>query len=216
MSRQKSIIVIAILILTVVLTYTLPRARYRGSGFISGLNLPVNLNGWQGRDITDHLNLNFDKNWNKFISEALVYTYKHENGSRLVFIILDAGNFHHPNVCFTASGYEIQEMDDTIFSLDTRSIKAHTLLTERKDQKNVSFYWIIIDGQVVENWVGQKIRQLYYSLFNRKRVGLMVRIDIPTLTQDVAVARNVAQQFISELSRKIEKEKADFIFGRKS
>ncbi len=214
-SNKHKYIIITILIISVVITYTLPRAQYVGTGFISNLNIPTEIPGWKGRDITDQLNLDFDKNWNKFISEALIYDYRNMEGQKLVFIILDAGNFHHPNACFTASGYEIKELDTTEFNINGRTIKTQTLFTTKEQENNFSFYWIIVDKKIADNWLKQKIKQLYFSLFNRKRVGLMVRFDIPVKNEQIKDATLIAKQFISELSQAVSSEKADYIFGAK-
>ncbi|MHC4322204.1 MAG: exosortase C-terminal domain/associated protein EpsI, partial [Planctomycetota bacterium] len=168
---------------------------------------------WSGVDVTDQLNLDFDKNWNKFISEALVYQYIHKGGQQVNFIILDAGNFHHPNACFTSAGFQIRELPEREFHLKGRTLKSHTLFTERANESFLSFYWIIIDKKIAHEWIEQKIKQLFYSLFNRKRIGLMVRVDIPAKEDSINNAMVIADQFVSDLSEELKPEQADYIFG---
>jgi len=206
-------IVIVLLLASVIAAYTMPVMHYKGTGFISKLEIPLSVGDWQGKDVTNELNLDFDKNWNKFISEALIYEYTNAEGKRLVFIILDAGNFHHPNVCFTAAGFEIKEIGDTEFNIRSKTIKAHTLFTTKQNQSNLSFYWIIIDKEITEKWIDQKIKQLYFSLFNRQRVGLMVRIDVPTRGNNINDAVILAKQFIQELKEALPREKSEYIMG---
>lgn len=213
MNKSKAIIIIVLLSLTLIATLSIPRARYVGTGFISKLSLPVSINNWKGKDITDSLDLDFDKNWNKFISESLIYEYINDAGDRLNFIILDAGNFHHPNVCFTASGFEIEELADTEFNITDRHIKAHTLFTTKSNKESISFYWIIIDKIIVESWVKQKMKQLYFSLFNRQRVGLMVRIDVPAKERNIQEAILIAEEFLNKLFNVLPPEQSQFIFG---
>ncbi|GBE16749.1 hypothetical protein BMS3Abin15_00572 [bacterium BMS3Abin15] len=213
MNKSKYIIVIALLLLTVIASFTIPVARYVGTGFISKLDLPESMNNWHGKDISSSLNLDFDKDWNKFISEALIYEYINKAGNRLNFIILDAGNFHNPKVCFTASGFEIEALPDTELNIAGRSIKAKTLFTTKENQSNLSLYWIIIDKKISQNWVEQKIKQLYFSLFNRKRVGLMVRVDIPTERDNMKQALVIATQFMNDLGSQFNNEQASYIFG---
>ena len=213
MNKSKSIIVIVLLSLTVIAAFTIPRARYVGTGFISKLNLPESMNNWHGKDITDSLNLDFDKDWNKFISEAVIYEYINKAGKRLNFIILDAGNFHNPNVCFTAAGFEIEELADTELNIAGRSIKATTLFTTKENQSNLSLYWIIIDKKISNNWIEQKIKQLYFSLFNRDRVGLMVRIDVPAERDNIKQAILIAEEFLNKLFNVLPSEQSQFVFG---
>ncbi len=212
-SSKKYLTVIIILLSCIITAYAMPRAQYKGTGFISGIDIPYKMNNWTGRDITDQLNLDFDKNWNKFISEAKIIEYISKSGQKATMIILDAGNFHHPNVCFTASGYTIKELKDQELNVSGRKIKAHTLFTEKGKIKNISIYWIIIDKNIVHEWIEQKIKQLYFSLFNRERVGLMVRFDIPTDENNIQGSIDIAQQFISELSQAIQPKYADYICG---
>ena len=212
--KIKNAIVIIILFSALIAAYAVPRAQYKGTGFISSLNIPMSFAGWQGRNIQNSLNLDFDKNWNKFISDALIYDYINTEGKRAVFIILDAGNFHHPNVCFTAAGYEIKELSDTTFDISGHSVTAHTLFTQKDNESNFSFYWIIIDKKITDNWIEQKVKQLYYSLFNRERVGLMVRLDVPSDEGNIEGAIILAEQFITDLKNKLLPEQADYIFGK--
>jgi EpsI family protein len=214
MNKSKLLIVITLLSLTLIGSYAMPRAQYVGTGFISSLDIPLSISDWVGRDVKDRLNLDFDKDWNKFISEATIHEYANRKGNNLVFIMMDAGNFHHPNVCFTSAGYEIKELGDTEFSIQDRSFKAHTLFTTKGAESNLSFYWIVIDQKIAHKWIEQKIKQLYFSLFNRKRVGLMVRVDIPTKEDNIKNSLLLAKEFITELSSSLPPGKLDYIFGK--
>lgn len=213
MNRPKLIIVFTLLILALIASYAMPRAQYVGTNFISTLKVPLKVADWTGKDVKEKLNLDFDKDWNRFISEAMIHEYKNPKGQQLSLIMLDAGNFHHPNVCFTAAGFEIKELKSTEFDLPGRTVKAHTLFTTKEGVSNISFYWIIIDKKVIHSWIGQKYKQLFYSLFNRQRIGLMVRIDVPTEKKNIKEAVVMANQFLNSLSAKISKEKIEYIFG---
>jgi len=213
MKPVKTWIVILLLLSTIMLSFTLPRARYVGTGFISSLEIPYLISDWHGKNITEKLNLDFEKDWNKFISEALAYEYVNKKGEKILFIILDAGNFHHPNVCFTSAGFSIKELDDIKFHVLDRTFNVHSVYTERGTESFLSFYWISIDKKIVHEWVEQKMKQLYFSLFNKKRVGLMVRIDIPAKEEDIENALIVARQFIRDLGYSLPPEKVEYLFG---
>ncbi|UCD36385.1 MAG: EpsI family protein [Nitrospiraceae bacterium] len=215
MKSSKFIIAGIILILSIVLSYTVPKAKYRGTGFISTLDIPKSFGGWSGKDVTAQAGLNLNSDMYGFVSEALVYQYINEEGKSLLFIILDAGNFHHPKVCFTGAGYSIKELPDTTFRSDNVNFKAHTLFTERGRETALSFYWIVIDKNIAHEWVEQKIKQLFFSLFGTQRVGLMVRIDIPGQEADQESAAMLAGDFINNLDIFLDKHNADYIFGNK-
>lgn len=215
MDKSKFIIVTILLSFALIAGYVIPVERYVSTGFISNLKMPLSISEWTGNDVKDRLNLDFDKDWNKFISDALINEYTNKDGQKLVFIMLDAGNFHHPNVCFTSAGYEIKELGNTEFNISDRSIKAHTLFTTKGTESNLSFYWIVIDKNITHKWINQKLRQLYFSLFNRQRVGLMVRIDVPTKKENIQDTIKVAAQFVKDINRALPPDQADYIFGIK-
>ncbi len=212
---DKKVVVLILLIVVLVLRYSIPQAKYVGTNFITSLDIPLSFPGWKGRDATSALNINIEETTFNFVNDALAHEYVNATGNNLIFIILDAGNFHHPKVCFTAAGYKIKDLDDTEFSLSGHTIKAHTLLTERGGVNSLSFYWIVIDKNIAHEWIEQKFKQLYFSVLNKKRVGLMVRIDIPTEEDKIEEGLIMARQFVSDLNNSLKPDEADFIFGEK-
>jgi len=215
MKSKKTLTVIIILILAILISYSLPKAKYTGTGFISELTIPKSISGWTGRDVTQEVGLNLNEEKYNFVSGALAYQYVNEEGKTLLFIILDAGNFHHPKVCFTGAGFKIKELPDTEFHLPNQTLTTHTLFTERGRDNNLSFYWIVIDKDVAHEWIEQKAKQLFFSLFGKKRVGLMVRVDIPTREDQIESDTTLARQFIDNLNSAISPEDAEYIFGKK-
>lgn len=215
MKSKKNLTVIIILILAILISYSLPKAKYTGTGFISELKIPKEISGWTGRDVTKEVGLNANSSEYDFVSGALAYQYINEKGKSLLFIILDAGNFHHPKVCFTGAGYKIKELPDTEFHLPTHALKTHTLFTERGRDNSLSFYWIVIDKNVAHEWIEQKAKQLFFSVFGKKRVGLMVRVDVPAGEGDVEEALILAEQFIKDMNRSLYSEQSDYVFGMK-
>lgn len=215
MNKYKAITAIILLIATTILVHAIPKAKYVGTNFISSLKVPLYLSDWAGQDVSYQVKLKLEEHPDKFSNDALAYQYINKEQKNLVFIILDAGNFHNPNVCFTGAGYEIEELKRTEFRAEQRTFKAHTLLAKINNTNSLSFYWIIIDKKIANEWLSQKVKQLYYSLLNKKRVGLMVRIDIPVNGSDINNATLLAKQFISTLSQSLPPEQADYIFGEK-
>ncbi|MBI4681485.1 MAG: EpsI family protein [Nitrospirae bacterium] len=213
MKSKKHLIVIILLMVAILLGYSLPKAKYTGTGFISRLRIPEIMSGWMGKDVTKDVGLSVRSTEYDFVSEALAYNYVNKEGKNLLFIVLDAGNFHHPKVCFTGAGFKIKELADTEFQLPNRALKSHTLFTERGKDNFLSFYWIVIDKNVAHEWIEQKSKQLIFSLFGSKRVGLMVRVDVPAKVEDIDDATDLAKQFINELSVVLPPDQADYIFG---
>ena len=213
MKSKKILTVIILLILTIIISYSLPKVKYTGTGFISELKIPKSIPGWTGKDVTQQVGLNLNEDKYNFVSGALAYQYVNNEGKTLLFIILDAGNFHHPKVCFTGAGFKIEELPDTEFHLSNHNVKTHTLFTERGRDNNLSFYWIVIDKVVAHEWIEQKAKQLFFSIFGKKRVGLMVRVDVPTNRNLIEESTLVARQFVRDLSQVLSPDQSLYIFG---
>jgi EpsI family protein len=207
-------LVLLLLASATILSFAFPQAKYKGTGFIKNIKIPTVIENWKGKDVREEINVKVGEGVFNFISDILAYKYVNRQGKSIYFIILDAGNFHHPKGCFTSAGYKIKELNNTKFKISGRTIEAHTLFTEKKGESSLSFYWIVIDKKIVHQWVGQKIKQLYFSLFNKKRVGLMVRIDIQTKESNIKDSIIIVKDFIYELSKAINKENSDYIFGK--
>ncbi len=194
--------------------FLVPRTQYKRSTTLSELfQIPTEIHGWKGRDVSSSLDINLEEARFGFISDALAYEYVNDLGKRLVFIVLDAGNFHHPKNCFISSGYEIRDLPDTEFLLSDKTIKAHSLFTQREGESFLSLYWIVINKNIAHDWVEQKFKQLYFTMFGKQRVGLMVRIDIPTSEDNIKDALVNAKHFAAELSKSLQPEHSDYIFG---
>lgn len=212
--KLKSWIVIILFLFTIVLSFTLPKARYGGTDFISQFKIPTIMKDWKGEDVSAKLNVDYSDDRYNFLGKATAYEYSNKDRRKLFFIILDAGNFHYPNICFTSSGFKIRELKKTKFNIGNHTLEAHTLYTEKGQENFLVFYWISIDKKIVPEWVEQKVKQLYFSLFNKKRVGLMIRIDIPVQKDNIEDGFSLAQQFIGKLIQEIPPEQAEYIFGK--
>jgi EpsI family protein len=211
---RKSLVVILLLLSTIVISLIFPENKYTGTNFLSTLTVPYKIPNWQGKDVKETLNLNSQGTTADFISNLIAYQYVNDNGTQLFFIILDAGNFHNPKTCFTSAGYKIKELPDTEIHISDHTFKSHTVYIERGKDSYVSTYWIIIDNKIVHEWIEQKLKQLYFSMFNKKRIGLMVRIDIPARENTIDNALLLTNQFVSALHKSLPPEKADYIFGK--
>ena len=212
--KLKSWIVIILLLFIIALSFTLPKAKYADTHFISRLEIPIIMKGWEGKDVAANLNIDYSDERYNFLGEVLAHEYSNIDGRKLLFIILNAGNFHYPNICFTSSGFKIRELKKTEFNIMGRTFESHTLYTEKGQENYLVFYWISIDKKIVPDWIEQKVKQLYFSMFNKKRVGLMIRVDIPIKKDNIEDGLILAQQFFNDLIQAIPPEQAEYIFGK--
>ena len=216
MKNKKPVIAIIFLVLIMAGSFVMPQAEYKGSGYISKLKVPDSFSGWTGRDVRKEVGLgNLDSATYNFVSGAIANQYINPNKGSLLFIILDAGNFHHPKVCFTGAGFEIKDLPDIELRIGNRTLIAHALYTTKNRTNTLSLYWIVIDKNIAHEWIEQKAKQLLFSLFGKQRVGLMVRVDIPATEDTIDEAMVLAKEFINDLSMNLQSEDVDYILGTK-
>ena len=210
MARNKHLIIF-VLIAAIIASYGVPKTKYKGSALLSTLGIPYETAGWYGINVADKLNLN-DLRYN-FINKVFARSYTDFRGKSLLWIMLDAGNFHNPKVCFESSGFKAVDLPDAELTLGNRIIKATTLYFENGAESYFVIYWICIDKNLVD-WKKQKLIQLWHSLSNKEKTSLMIRFDVPMPLEDKNEAVNLVNDFISHISSRIEPEQAEYIFGK--
>ena len=163
--------------------------------------------------MTRELNLN-DLRFN-FISEVVAKEFRSDLGERVLMLLIDAGNFHHPKVCFGGSGYTVHSVEDIEAKTPFGTMKAKALFMEKGRDSSLVVYWICINGKVVD-WTRQKIDELWYTVFNKEKIGLMGRLDIPCRRETVGKASETARDLIKSLSHAMPAEDAVYLFGGKT
>lgn len=209
-NNLKAAVIACLLILVTAVSFGMPKVKYKSPEIISKLKIPLYLNNWRGQDISGKLSLG-DERYN-FISEVFARAYTNKYGESLLFLILDAGNFHDPKVCFGSAGYKNKDLTDTEFKVNNHIVRASTVFFEKKDGNYLVIYWICVDKKRID-WTRQKIIQLFYSLFNKEKIGLMVRLDIPIYADKTDNAVKLAREFIDEIAVYIPSNQAEYIFG---
>jgi len=206
---------ILITLLALYVVYFIPKVKYEGKSITSEIleKIPFNSRVWQGKDVELEANQLQGEVYN-FISKIFAREYENTTipGQKVFLVILDAGNFHYPKVCFTGAGFKSEELEPRELNLRQAKLKVHLILNENNKEKLLSVYWICIDKQVVPTWAQQKLKQLYYSLFNKKRVGLMVRIDIP-VKEDIDKSVEVIKGFIEDIYQATPEQYREYLFG---
>ncbi|MBV6519478.1 MAG: EpsI family protein [Candidatus Brocadia sp.] len=210
--NKKGWITIAILLFTSIYCFTFPKAKYESQNIISQLKIPLEFTGWLGTDTEAAQDWNSDDEKYAFISQTLDREYINKDGDSLFLLILDAGNFHNPKVCSSSSGFKVTELNDSEFHVLNRDLRAYCLYVEKDAEGFLMIYWMCIDKNIVD-WTGQKIKQLWFSLINKKRNGLMVRLSIPTREDSIASALQLANEFLADLGSAIPPEQTEYIFG---
>ncbi|MCG8432073.1 MAG: EpsI family protein [Candidatus Omnitrophica bacterium] len=207
----KSLTVIIILIAALVLTYTLPKAKYQGTDLLSQLDIPMRIGDWQGEDISDQLDTQDERY--AFVSDIFARWYKDPKGMQLLLLILDAGNFHNPKACFELSGYAIEHLNPITIPYNGKSLQANALLAERKEERNLLIFWTCFDKQIT-SWTGHEVKELFASILGKKKAGFMIRLDIPLGENPHEAALLPTYEFIMALYRSLPPEQTEYLFGQ--
>lgn len=206
----KPYIIVVLLSATLIFCFTFPKVKNISTDIFSQLEIPYELKNWQGIKNDQEWNLEVEKD--NYNNQTFKREYVNMNGKNLFLVILNSGTFHNPKVCSHGSGYEVKELNDTEFQIFNRTIKAHTLYTKKNAEGFLLIYWICCDKNIVD-WTGQKIKELWYSLINKDRTNLMIRLDIPAKDEDIDDALKLAKEFITDFGQVLTSEDAGYIFG---
>ena len=211
---KKNIIIISLLIATIIIAFALPKWKYKGLDTLKQVNIPVSMTGWQSKDVSDSLKSKMkDQEVYNFVGDVFARVYGNFLGEQLLMLVLDAGNFHNPKVCYGASGYKITELDDIDLTAGATKFKAHVLYLEKGDEGLTMVYWICINKKIV-GWTEQKMIELWASILQKKKAGFMVRLDIPTRKGGTDTSLRLAKDFVKDLSRNLSPEQSEYLFGK--
>jgi EpsI family protein len=169
------------------------------------------MSGWICEDISSKLDTR-GQQYN-FISKTFARVYKNSKGEEILLMILDAGNFHNPKVCYGSSGYITNDLNAASIELPDRKFLANTVYLEKEETHLTMLYWLCIDKKLV-SWTGQKVQELFATIFNRKKAGLMVRLDVPCNRDNKPAAILLAQSFVRDLSAQLSLQDRDYLFGK--
>ncbi|MFA5148066.1 MAG: exosortase C-terminal domain/associated protein EpsI [Candidatus Omnitrophota bacterium] len=212
MTRPR--IIITLLIAAMAISFALPKWKYKGAYTLSKVSIPYSMTGWQSMDVSGSMKSKMkDQEVYNFVGDVFARVYRNFLGEQLLFLVLDAGNFHNPKVCYGSSGYMITELDDIELEANGRKFKAHALSMEKDGEGLTMVYWICIDKRIV-GWTEQKFIELWASIMQKKKAGLMVRLDIPTRKDGTDTSLRLARDFVKDLSRNLSPGQSEYIFGK--
>ncbi len=209
----KIVLALCIILSGIYFIYFTPKKKYRSrKEAVKILNsIPKEFSVWKGIDI-ENIENKFKGDFYNFLNRVFVRKYSRNNKKDFLYlIILDAGNFHYPKVCFKGAGYKTSTYTIKSLKIKGKELKLFSQLNQKGNEKILTLYWIVLDGKVVNSWEEQKIRQFFYSLFNKKHVGFMIRIDIPLIDEEKT--KNDINEFLSELYDNMHPKDRKYIFG---
>ncbi len=217
--NKKAAITIILITATILVSFALPKPKYISPDVLFKLTIPESFDGWRSRNIANEINIgggiyNFvSRVFARQYIRPVHYSLLGKGVEDVAFLILDAGNFHNPKVCYGSSGYMVKELPDIELNANGREFKASAVFFGKPGRGVVITYWIVIDKKQAD-WTRQKLIELWSSLFGKKKVGFMCRLDIPAAADMTDKAVKTAQTFISAIAPLIPAEQAEYLFGK--
>ncbi|MBN1587105.1 MAG: EpsI family protein [Candidatus Omnitrophica bacterium] len=207
---RRPLPILALLLAIMGAAFLLPKPRYASLDILAELDIPMAFADWKGREVAGELNLKDDRY--NFVNDVCARIYQNSKGEQLLFLVLDAGNFHNPKVCYTSSGFVVKDLGNKQFEAGDTSFEAQALSMQRQSYEVLLFYWLCIDRKI-KSWTGQKVSELWASLTNRKKAGLMVRLEILAKERQQEQGYALGRRFIGDLSKSISTEDREYLFG---
>lgn len=206
-------IILAILLVVISLSWIYvfkKNQTYQAAGIFQKLDLPRQIDGWNGQEVKQDLQLG--QGLFSYIGAYQMLKYKHQDG-RIIFVtLMDAGNFHHPKLCFKGSGYVAQEHANTLLNLQHKTMSVETTFFKKPRENTLVIYWLTVNQHHV-NWTEQKAWDLLFRLLGKKREGLIVRIDVLTGSQGVNQSIEAVKDFTRSLSEHVDENTRLYLFG---
>jgi len=153
----------------------------------------------------------------KIYNEVIARTYINKSGQRVMLSVAyggdqsDATSAHRPEVCYPAQGFAITDNFGDTLQVAGRDIPVRRLMSRVSDRSEPITYWIVVGDRVVTTGIGQKLAQMRYGLRNVIADGILVRVS--SIDNDMHEGHQVQTQFIDDLGRALEGDKARRVFG---
>ncbi len=219
MKNSKAITAIVLICLTMFACFALHKTKYTSPDVLSKLNIPESFSGWRSRDVSSQIQTGGDVY--NFVSRVFAREYARptyvslldKGYESILFLILDAGNFHNPKVCYGGSGYKMTDLPDIEFNANGHKFKAAAVFFDKPGKSVVITYWIVINKSKA-SWAQQKTIELWSSLLGKQKVGFMCRLDIPATADTTDKAVKLAKDFITAIAPSIPQEQSEYLFGK--
>ena len=224
MGKAKSLIIIAIIFITIAVSSFSPKIKYQSFDIINYINLPLVIGNWLGEELPDNKKdaekwdfINKSKQYyfrQKYEAELYQYYYFSNKGGGEVFLsLLNAGNFHNPKNCYTGLGYKSQfEGAYSVKLAKNTTLQFDSYLMLKENNDLLTTYWMCVNGKKV-TWLELKLNELICSLTNKESINVLTRIDVPTNPGDTYKALTLTKEFLRDLYGTLDKDRAVYIFG---
>jgi len=151
-------------------------------------------------------------------SQTLERTYINNQGDRIMLAIAYGGaqktdlHAHRPEICYTASGFDIGKMTKTFVDTTIGRIPVMQLVAKQGERNEPITYWIRVGDSVTRGWFEQKVTAIGYGLTGKVPDGLLFRVS--AISNDEQDSYQTQQGFLSAILQAVRYEDRYWLVGQ--
>ena len=136
-------------------------------------------------------------------SQLLTRVYADKDGAPVMLLVAQSGSqtgilqIHRPEICYTAGGYTLSEIQPHAVKVQGRSIPAMSLAATSDNRTEQMLYWTRIGDHLPTSWRQQRLAVATDNLKGKIPDAVMVRVS--TYGNDRATALATIDEFINTM-----------------
>jgi EpsI family protein len=152
--------------------------------------------------------------------ETLSRTYVNTSGERIMLSIAYGRAqktdmyAHRPEICYTASGFNVVNMTKTFVDTTVGRIPVMHLVARRGLRNEPITYWIRVGDTITRGWLEQNLTAIGYGLSGKVPDGLLLRVS--SISNDAQDAYRVQRLFLTEMLKAVRREDLFWLVGKLS
>lgn len=152
-------------------------------------------------------------------SSTLARTYRNTAGERVMLSIAygsdqgsEATAVHRPEFCYSAQGFKVNDLGDTIETIGPRQITMRRLLAVLGNRREPITYWVTLDETATLPGISRKYEQIRYGLRGQIPDGLLFRVS--SIHSDEAESFRLQSKFLNDLAASMNPQIVSRYFGK--
>jgi EpsI family protein len=151
-------------------------------------------------------------------SSTLARTYRNTGGQRVMLSIAygsdqssEATAVHRPEFCYSAQGFKISNLGESVTSIGFRQLNVQRLLAVMGQRHEVITYWITMDETATLPGLTRKYEQIRYGLKGQIPDGMLFRVS--SMGGSEAESLKLQNQFLNDLAGSMQRTILARYFG---
>jgi EpsI family protein len=182
--------------------------------------IPRKFGSWKIDPSTVDLMVNPDDKGllNNIYNQTLSRTYINNGGERVMLSIAYGRDqsrdlhVHRPEICYTASGFDIGKMSKATIHTAIGSIPVMRLVATQSTRNEPITYWIRLGDSLTRGWFEQKWTAITHSLSGKVPDGLLFRVS--SISKDENQSFSIQQEFLSGMLLEMKREDRYWLVGK--